>query len=79
MAGLFIVLLVIILTIQYWYVVAGLIGVWLVWCLVVEPWWTGEIQQARERQHHRRAREEIDAVTRATRQAMVDAARGWRS
>jgi fatty acid desaturase len=78
MAGLFIVLLVI-LAIQYWYVVAGLIGVWLVWCLVVEPWWTGEIRQAREHQYHRRARAEIDAVTRATRQAMVDAAREQRS
>jgi fatty acid desaturase len=78
MAGVFIVLL-FILGLHYWYASVALVGLWLLWCLVLEPWWSGEVEQAREQQHHRRARAEIDAVTRATRQAMIDAARkGWR-
>jgi hypothetical protein len=74
MAGFFIVLL-FILGLHYWYASAALISLWLCWCLVLEPWWRGEVEQAREHQHHRRARAEIDAVNHATRQAMIDAAR----
>lgn len=77
MAGLFIVLL-FILGLHWWYASAALIGLWLLWCLVLEPWRRGEVEQARDHQHHRRARAEIDAVTRATRQAMIDAAREGR-
>jgi 1,4-dihydroxy-2-naphthoate octaprenyltransferase len=77
MAGLFIVLLVIII-VKYWYVVAGVIGLWLFWCLVLAPAWKREVAQARERQRHERARAEIDAVARAATQAMLGEARDWR-
>jgi fatty acid desaturase len=78
MAGFFVVVLFII-GLHSWYASAALVGLWLLWYFVLEPWWRGEVEQAREHQHHRRARAEIDAVTRETRQAMIDAAReGWR-
>jgi membrane protein required for beta-lactamase induction len=77
MAGLFIVLL-IILAIQYWYVVVGAIALWLLWCLVLDPMRKREIELARARQRHQRARAEIDAVTAVTRRAMVDATRAGR-
>ncbi|MGD1057368.1 MAG: hypothetical protein ABR992_08140 [Solirubrobacteraceae bacterium] len=78
MAGFFLVVLFII-GLHCWYASVALVGLWLLWYFVLEPWWRGEVEQAREQQHHRRARAEIDAVTRATRQAMIDAAReGWR-
>jgi type VI protein secretion system component VasK len=78
MAGLFVVLLVI-LAVQYWYVAAGAIALWLLWCLVLVPWWRQVVRQSEEQLRHQRARAEIDAVTAATRRAMVDATRERRS
>jgi 1,4-dihydroxy-2-naphthoate octaprenyltransferase len=74
MAGFFILLLFVVLA-QYWYVAAGVFALWLLWCFVIEPVRQREIGQARARQGHERARTEIDAVTAATRRAMVDATR----
>jgi 1,4-dihydroxy-2-naphthoate octaprenyltransferase len=78
MAGFFILLLFVVFA-QYWYVAAGVFALWLCWWLVIAPWWRREMQQAKEYQRHQRARTEIDAVTAATRRAMVDATRKGQS
>ncbi len=78
MAGLFIVLLLVVVA-KYWWVLAGALALWLSWSLVFAPWWQRQVEQTQGRQRHERARIEIDAAARATTRAMADAAREWRA
>jgi hypothetical protein len=77
MAGFFILLLFIILA-KYWYVLAGVVGLWLLWCMVLDPARQREIEQTRLRLQHERTRAEIDAAARTATQAMIDATAEWR-
>jgi hypothetical protein len=74
MAGLFILMLFVVLA-KYWYVAAGVVALWLFWCLAIEPARQRAAKEARERERHERARRQIDAVARASTQAMAEAAR----
>jgi fatty acid desaturase len=74
MAGLFILMLFVVLA-KYWYVAAGVLVLWLLWCFVIEPARQREAEQAREYQRHERARRDIETVAAATTRAMGDAAR----
>jgi hypothetical protein len=74
MAGLFILMLFVVLA-QYWYVAAGTLALWLLWWLVVEPARQQAAKEARERERHERARRQIDAVAAASARAMAEAAR----
>ena len=74
MAGLFILMLFVVLA-QYWYVAAGAVALWSLWCFVIEPARRRAAREARDRERHVRARTQIDAVAAASTRAMAEAAR----
>jgi hypothetical protein len=75
MAGFFI-LLIIMLLIQYWYVVVGTAVLCALWHMIVVPLRERQAELARDRLRHEHARREIDRIAIATTQAMCEAARG---
>jgi p-aminobenzoyl-glutamate transporter AbgT len=77
MAGFFILMLFVVLA-KYWYVMAGVFLLWLLWCFVIEQARQREAEHIREYQRHERARRDIERVTAATTRAMVDATREGR-
>jgi hypothetical protein len=74
MAGLFILMLFVVLA-KYWYLAVGAFGLWLLWCCVIGPARQREAEQLREIQRHQRARQDIERVAIATTRAMAEAAR----
>jgi hypothetical protein len=74
MGGFFILVLLIFL-IHYWYLLAGGVVLYALWCSVVVPLREYQAREAADRLRHEHARQEIDAIGLATTRAMFEAAR----
>lgn len=71
---LFVFAMLVMLIVQHWHLVVGVLVLFLVWRYGVEPWRQARKWEAHDRLRHARARREIDRITFETARAMHQAA-----
>jgi hypothetical protein len=71
---LFVFVMLVMLIVQYWHIVVGVLILFLLWRYGFEPWRQAQIREAHDRLRHARARREIDRITFETARAMHQAA-----
>lgn len=71
---LFVFVMLVMLIVQYWHLVVGVLVLGVVWRYGFEPWRQARAWEAHDRLRHARARSEIDRITFETARAMHQAA-----